>query len=121
MHRGLISDELAVRVLIQELDEENELTRAFAETREQQGTAVTRRVAELAASRLETTTGKSPDFDAIFAIVAATVYYLSIRSRTVQLFNNIDIRSEEGWYRICDTLAQMVESSMAGERDDRSG
>ncbi len=111
MHEQLLSDELAVQVLIQELDEENELTRTFAETREAQGTAVTRRVAELAALREREGEPGAGDFDAVFAVVSAAIYYLSLRSRTVQLFNNIDIRSESGWYRICDALAGLVESA----------
>ncbi len=109
IHNNLKEDDLAIELMIHELSEENELTRSFAETRERQGLDATEQAAELISSITKKTSSESIDIQAAFAIASAGINYLTMRSRTVQMFNGVDISSEEGWDRICSTLATLFD------------
>jgi len=112
IHENLQKDPLAQNLMIQELSEENEMTRTFAEAREQQGLEVT----EQAKVLFSTVSGQKNidafDLQAAFALSSAAIYYLTMRSSTVQMFNGVDIQSEEGWDRICSTLANLLEKAL---------
>jgi AcrR family transcriptional regulator len=102
----LRADELSQALMIWELHEENELTRAFAAARERVGVATTSALLEGLQSRDETAV--QGDMEAALAIVSAAIYYLTLRARGVRLFNGIDIRSEEGWSRLCSAMSGMI-------------
>lgn len=112
IHENLHNDSLAQKLMIQELSEENEMTRTFAEAREQQGLEAT----EEAKDFLSIVSGQKEledlDLQSVFAIVSAAIYYLTMRSATVQMFNGVDIQSKEGWDRICSTLAILLEKAL---------
>ena len=115
MHERLKQDKLAMEVMTQDLLEENELTRLLAEVREQQGVEITERIKAMLTGAPVTASSGQPDFNALFAIVSGAIYYLTLRSRTVQMFNGIDIQSREGWQRICETMAAMTETMISSE------
>ena len=108
MHERLEGDTVTQELMIHELREENELTRALAEAREEQGHAITRAVAEELVQRGCIPSSGAVDFEAFFALVSAGIYSLTLRSRTVRIFNGIDIRSPEGWERLCTAITDAL-------------
>lgn len=52
------------------------------------------------------------DVAAMTALIGAATMYLVVRSRHVQFFNTVDIRSEEGWRRLEDAITTICESCM---------
>ncbi len=119
-HDRVASDELTQQLMIQELQADNELTRAFADARERRGVDASDRVAASCAGWAADGT-LDVDIHALLALASAGFYYLTLRSRTVQMFNGVDIQSSEGWYRISDTLALLMERALqapgGGPRD----
>ena len=104
LHRGLKDDELTKQLLIWELSNENEMTEALAAARERMGLELTQRLsAQLSKGRDE----NEVDLNAILALVTAGVFYLTLRSDSVQDFNGVDIRSDGGWDRIADAVSQL--------------
>ncbi len=81
-HDRVASDELTLQLMIQELQEDNELTRVFADARERQGVDASDRIAASCAQ---------------WAVDGAL---------------DVDIQSNEGWYRISDTLALLMERAL---------
>ncbi|TVR04781.1 MAG: TetR/AcrR family transcriptional regulator [Spirochaetaceae bacterium] len=99
-------DELMKRLLMWELSAQNELTTALCESREIIGLEQTRRFQEfLAAAR----PGDEVDVHALLALVTAGVYYLTLRSDTIPVFNGVDIQSDAGWQRIADAVGDLME------------
>jgi AcrR family transcriptional regulator len=105
-HRALKGDELTKQLLIWELTQQNEVTEAMAAAREEVGLELTRRYTELLRSK-----GLSSDLDyhALFALVSAAVFYLTLRSDSVTMYNGIDIQSAEGWRRIAAALKTLLD------------
>lgn len=112
IHESLLQDSLAMEIMIQEFSEENELTQSFAEEREKQGLATTEKFRQLISSLSSHPPSETIDIEAALAIASAGIYYLTLRSRTVQMFNGVDIQSKEGWDRICVTMAAILDKSM---------
>jgi len=115
IHEQLRNDQFAQNLMIQELSEENEITRAFAQAREQQGLKATEQVKTMFSEVRKNTESQSLDFEAIFAIFSAAITYLTLRSSTVQMFNGVDIQSKEGWIRLSSTLALLLEKALPKE------
>jgi len=105
--RNLAADELTMQLMIQELSHENALTRALAEARERQGIALTRRLSQALDDEL--------DFEALLSLASSSIYYLTLRSRSVRYYNGIDIQSEAGWERLCGFLADLVVGADSGK------
>ncbi len=116
MHENLQNDPLALNLMIQELSEENEMTRTFAEAREQQGLEVTAQAKVFFSTVSEQKDIDSFDVQAALALSSAALYYLTMRSSTVQMFNGVDIQSKEGWDRICSTLANLLEKALVAPK-----
>jgi hypothetical protein len=57
--------------------------------------------------------GTNADVAAITALLAAAVNYFVIRSRTIRIFNSVDIRSDEGWKRIEIALVDVCDQCFA--------
>ncbi|AEV27918.1 transcriptional regulator [Sphaerochaeta pleomorpha str. Grapes] len=112
LHQNLQNDSLAQKLMIQELSEENEMTRTFAEAREQQGLEVTEQSKVLFSNLAGKEKMDAFDLQSALAITSAAIYYLTMRSTTVQMFNGVDIQSKEGWDRICSTLATFFEKAL---------
>lgn len=114
MHEKLQNDPFAQKLMIQELSEENDITKAFAKAAEEQGLQATEQARSFISNISKQDIGDTHDFQAIFAIVSAAISYLTLRSSTVQMFNGVDIQSKEGWDRICSSLALLLEKSLKG-------
>jgi AcrR family transcriptional regulator len=84
---------LTQEILAWEAVERNELTRVLETIREE----VSLRLFKELEPGLE---GVDADVAAVTALLAAAVNYLVIRSRTIRIFNTVDIRSGEGWNRL---------------------
>ena len=103
-------DELLKRLMVWELSAQNELTDALCESREQIGLEQTRRFQEY----LSTNRPDEPiDVHALLALVTAGVYYLTLRSDTVRVFNGVDIQTDAGWQRIADVVGNLMDRSPA--------
>lgn len=112
MHEQLLNDQFAQKLMIQELSEENEITKVFAQAREQQGLKATEQAEAMFSEVRKNTDPQSLDFEAVFAIFSAAITYLTLRSSTVQMFNGVDIQSKEGWDRLSSTLALLLEKAL---------
>lgn len=98
-------DDLVRNLLIWELSHENELTRAARSNREDVGLAQTHRFQQL----LHAHRPDDPlDVEALFALVSAGVFYLSLRSGQCTEFNGVDITTDEGWRRIAGVLHNLM-------------
>lgn len=100
--RTLRSNTLTREILRWELMEKNELTDALAEYRERQGL----QFLEQCGTRADI------DLPALASILYAGIIYLSLRSKTITVFNGIDITSDEGWERIERSIAFLVDTVM---------
>jgi AcrR family transcriptional regulator len=107
LHRGLKGDELTKQLLIWELSNRNELTEALSAARERMGLELTERLTTLLREG-----GYEPkaDLNAVLALVTGGVFYLTLRSDSVQDFNGVDIRSDGGWARIADAVSNVFRS-----------
>lgn len=101
--RGLVSRPVTLEILAWEMAEGNELTQHLEEARESLGREFTRRFGHAGPSDV--------DLMAFSALVAASVNYLTARSRHHSSFNGLDISSDEGWGRLesaLDTICTKV-------------
>jgi len=105
LHRVVAENQLLQQVLIWELSAENELTAAMARQREETGVAQTKALRSFLRSQ---GVAEDLDVDALVALVTAGVFYLTLRSRQVETFNGVDLRSEAGWERIASALIPLV-------------
>lgn len=105
LHRVVAENQLLQQVLIWELSAENELTAAMARQREETGVAQTEALRSFLRAR---GVAEDLDVDALIALVTAGVFYLTLRSRQVETFNGVDLRSEAGWDRIASALTPLV-------------
>lgn len=65
----------------------------------------------------ERMTGDPPedvDLPALVMVLAAAVYYLTIRSRTHKTIGGVDLQSDEGWERIEKCIDHILTSILAG-------
>jgi len=54
--------------------------------------------------------------DKASTLVSASIHYLAVRGRTIKTFGTLDIKSDQGWTTIEDTLIAMVSSLTAPPR-----
>ena len=100
--RQILQNKELQEFLLWELLEKNQATDAIAEVRERQGVAV------LEAMR------KVVDFDkvdlpAFASIMIGGIYYLVLRSRSVDVYSGINLRTKEGWQRIEQAIVDLVD------------
>jgi AcrR family transcriptional regulator len=93
---------LTQEILAWESVERNELTRVLENIREEVSMQLFRELG----SGLK---GIDADVAAVTALLAAAVNYLVIRSRTIRIFNTVDIRSDEGWKRLEKAVVAVCE------------
>jgi hypothetical protein len=93
---------LTQEILAWESVERNELTEVLENIREEASMQLFRELG----SGLK---GIDADVAAVTALLAAAVNYLVIRSRTIRIFNTVDIRSDEGWKRLEKTVVAVCE------------
>jgi AcrR family transcriptional regulator len=90
---------LTQEILRWELIEQNAMTRALAEARERQ--------------TLELITGYQDmlggaDIAAITAVLSAGLIYLTLRAKSVDTLNGINLKDKEGWKRIEDAACRLI-------------
>jgi len=98
--RGLIDNKELQELMLWEMVEKNELTDAIAKEREEKGYELSNKLKE----KMDL---KDHDSDAVIALLVSGIYYLVLRSRTVDVFNGIKLNSEKGWQQI-ETAIQMI-------------
>lgn len=105
LHKMVKHDDLVRNLLVWELSHENELTRAARENRERVGRVQTQRFQQFLQ---EHRPGDDLDVEALFAVVTAGAFYLSLRAERCTEFNGVDITSEHGWQRIAGVLRELM-------------
>lgn len=101
--RGLRENKVLQELMLWEMMERNELTIAIAKDREEKGYELSNRLKE----KMNLTGNES---DAAIALLVSGIYYLVLRSRTVDVFNGVDLSSEDGWLQIEKAIRQIVSS-----------
>ena len=92
-------------VLLWELNQKNAVTDEIAAVREAQGTAVL--------ETMRTVVGRQDtDLAAVANLLVGGIYYLVLRSRTVDIFNGIEFNREEGWQRIENAICKIIDTFM---------
>jgi len=108
--RRICDDRELQEVLLWELLERNRVTEAVAEARETQGMAVLRQMADAIGD-------DTIDIPAIASLLLGGIYYLALRSRTVEVYSGINLRTEEGRNRIESAVAFLLDMlARGGER-----
>ena len=110
LQERLETDQLTRRLLVWELSAENELTRSFARVREEAG----RRLNRIIRRYLPEESGI--DVEATIALLSAGVYYLSLRRRFVEDYNEVKIDTKEGWERVARAGAGMLGGALANSQ-----
>jgi AcrR family transcriptional regulator len=105
-HRALKNDHLSKQLLAWELTQQNEFTDAMAVAREEVGLQLTRRYTQLLRSKGVMT---ELDLNALLALVSAGIFYLTLRSDAVSMYNDVDIQSVDGWRRIAGALKLLLD------------
>jgi len=103
--RELRTNKELQELMLWEMIERNELTIAIAKEREEKGYELSEKLKEkmnIPDAELDT--------DAIMSILVSGLYYLALRSRTVNIFNGVQIDSKEGWLRIESAVQTIVDS-----------
>lgn len=108
------SRELRKKTMLQEIMrwemiERNELTDAIADERERQGVTL-----------LDTFGPEMPyDLPAVASILSAGITYLALRSKTADVYNGIDLTSDEGWQRIEDGVNLLIDRTFSVIEEDQ--
>ena len=88
--------------LLWELEEINDVTVEVGRRREEQGVNILNRLKQKVDFN-------KFDIPAISNIIISGIYYLVLRSRTMEYFSGISIQSEEGWLRMENAISMLVE------------
>lgn len=103
--REIMKNRELKEMLLWELNHKNIVTGSVAADRE-----------NLAVSFVEAMQDKfdfgEMDLNGVLSILAASVYYLTIRSKTVDVFTGVDLTSNEGWERIEKSIEFILDSVM---------
>lgn len=106
--RQILKDRGLQEVLLWELHEQNRVTEAVAEAREKQGQAFLTQMAGLIDD-------SSIDIPAVASLLVGGIYYLALRSRTVEVYSGINLRTEKGWKRIESAVSLLLDMVAARE------
>jgi len=91
-----------------ELQQRNELTDELARAREQQGMDLLSQLPEGKTRRMEV------DLPAVAAVLHAGLTYLTLRSRTADVYLGVDLRSPAGWKRLERAIETVVRAVTDG-------
>lgn len=101
--RELRKRPLTQEVMRWELMENNELTKALARHREQQGNQLFDALEQLS----------SVDVRAVGSLLSAGLTYLILRSKTADVYNGLHLDSSRDWERIEQAAGQLVELALS--------
>lgn len=104
LRQFLDSQELQ-EILLWELNQKTQVTDAIAAARETHGQAM---LAELKSHFKD----EKIDLDAIATLLIGGISYLVLRSRTIEMFNGINLHTKEGWQRIERALYTLLDLFM---------
>lgn len=90
-------------LILWQMIEKNELTIAIAKEREEKGY-------ELNNKFKDKMNLIDNDSDAVMALLVSGIYFLVLSSRTVDIFNGVELNSEKGWKQIENAIKQIVNS-----------
>lgn len=107
LHQQVSSNGLVRQLMLWELTNRNEVTDTLAASREEVGVSQTAALADYFAAH-----GIEADLDlqALVALATAGVFYMTLRSASVQMFNGVDITSDAGWKRITNALTPLIDA-----------
>jgi AcrR family transcriptional regulator len=105
--KNLLQNKEMQELLLWELIGKNEVSAKTTALREEQGLTIMRQF-EVAIN------AKNFDMEAFSAVIVAGIYFLVLRSKTVDVFNGVPINNEEGWKRIENTV-ELITSVMFNE------
>lgn len=101
--RGLKDNKELQELMLWEMVEKNELTDAITKEREEKGYELSSKLKE----KMDLKDNKS---DAVIALLVSGIYYLVLRSRSIDEFNGINLNSEKGWQQIEIAIQLIVDS-----------
>jgi len=93
MLRYLLQNREMQELLLWELTDKNEISAKTTSLREEQGIAIMNQLEALFRA-------KNIDSAAFSALMVAGIYFLVLRSKTVDVFNGVPLNTPEGWKRI---------------------
>ena len=99
--KHILADKELQEILLWELNTKNDVTISIAQNREKTGTAFIDKISKLVDF-------EKFDLPAYSALIIGGIYYLTLRSRTADVFNGIDLTSEEGWERIGNAISSLL-------------
>jgi AcrR family transcriptional regulator len=100
----LVNRELQ-EIALWEMSASNSVTAALARAREEQGMSILKEIRKV--------TGKTDaDVPAMAALILGGIYYIVLRSRSVDVFNGIDLRSPRGWKRIEKSIEMLIDRAL---------
>lgn len=91
--RNLLQNKEMQELILWELIDKNEISDKTTALREEQGIAIMKQFENIFKS-------KGVDLAAFSAVMVAGIYFLVLRSKTVDIFNSVPINTSEGWNRI---------------------
>lgn len=103
--RALRHRPLTQEIMAWETIEQNELTEVLKTVRED----MAMRMLATTGSNLDT---NPADIAAITTLLSAAVSYLVLRARDTQIYNTLDIRSDQGWERLESAMATICEQCL---------
>lgn len=105
--KEMSSDKTLKEILLWEMSTKNEITSAIAEKREQEGVRFVKEIRKKFIFR-------DADIEGLLSVLSGAVYYLALRSATVDVYTGIDLKTEKGWVRIQKSIELIVD--LIGER-----
>ncbi len=105
--RRIFEDRELQEILLRQLHEKNRVTEAVALARETQGMAALSQMAKAVDD------GRV-DIAAVASLLVGGIYYLALRSRTVEFYSGINLRTEEGRNRIEAAIAFLLDMLVGG-------
>ena len=103
---GIRKRPLTLAIMAWEMVEQNELTRALEEVREQ-------RIMEFFSIFFAKDQGKT-DLQAMIMLVGAAVSYLAVRANSIDIYGGLRLDKEDGWQRIQNSIDEMIKGFLAG-------
>jgi AcrR family transcriptional regulator len=107
--KNVLKNKELQEILLWELTNNNEITRLTAEKRELDAMKIINEISRIVDFN-------KTDIPAITSVILAGIYYLVLRSRSVDVFNGIDLTDEKGWERIEKAISFMIKNSLNEEK-----
>lgn len=98
----VLKNQALQEILIWELTQKNDMLDELAQIRETKGVALNRRIEKVIdLNRI--------DIPALTSLLIGGIYYLALRSRHVDVYNEIDLTSDTGWKRVENSINFIID------------